>query len=204
MLNLYDAIKHRRSIRKYQDRSIPKEIIEDALVAAGWAPSAHNAQPWRFVVLDDWAVKHQLAEAMAQAWAVDMSRDGSKVDMETQKARVERFASAPVLIIACTTMEGMARQPDAERQIVERDLTLESLGAALQNLLLTVHAQGLSACWFCAPAFCKDAVRENLAIPSDVDPQALIVMGYSAEQPSTPPRKAMGEYCFKDKWGRHF
>jgi coenzyme F420-0:L-glutamate ligase / coenzyme F420-1:gamma-L-glutamate ligase len=201
---LSSAIKERRSIRKYQTKAVPQEAVEEVLVAAGWAPSAHNAQPCRFVVLDDPAIKQQFAESMAEAWAVDMAKGGLRIDAETRKARVEKFASAPVLILACMTMDGMARQPDKERRSVERDLAVASLGAALQNLLLSAHGKGLSACWFCAPGFCKDTVRKVLNIPSDVEPQALILIGYPAEQPIAPPRKMLKDYAFKNSWGSEF
>ena len=60
---------------------------------------------------------------------------------------------------------------------------MQSLGAAMQNLLLAAHAKGLGACWFCAPGFCKETVRAVLKIPDEVEPQALIAMGYPAEKP---------------------
>ena len=65
MSHVLDAIKGRRSVRKYLAQPVPQKVIEEVLVAAGWAPSAHNAQPWRFTVLADPSVKRQLAEAMA-------------------------------------------------------------------------------------------------------------------------------------------
>jgi len=204
MPDLSSAIKERRSIRKYQTKAVPQEIVEEVFVAAGWAPSAHNAQVWRFVVLDDPAVKVQLAEAMAEAWAADMAKENREIDDKTRKLRVERFASAPVLILACITMDGMIKFSDPERQIVERDLAVESLGAALQNLLLAATEKGLGACWFCAPAFCKDTVRKVLKIPGDVEPQALILMGYPAEQPTAPPRKILKDYTFKNGWRTEF
>ena len=202
MLNLLDGIKSRRSVRKFQASPIPGELVRDVLLAAGWAPSAHNAQPWWFIVLEEASSKRRLAEAMAEAWAADITRDGSKVDAETQKARVERFASAPALILACSTMDEMAKQPDVERKGVERDLAVQSLAAAVENMLLAAHIKGLGACWFCAPAFCKGTVRKALGIPADVEPQALVALGYPAEEPSAPTRKPLGEYCFRDKWGK--
>jgi F420 biosynthesis protein FbiB-like protein len=204
MPDLSSVIKERRSIRKYQAKAVSQEIVEEVLVAAGWAPSAHNAQVWRFIVLDDPAVKLQLAEAMAETWAADMAKENIEIDAKTRIARVERFASAPVLILACITMDGMARFPDSERQTVEWDLAVESLGAALQNLLLAAHTKGLGACWFCAPGFCKGTVRKVLKIPNDVEPQALILMGYPAEQPTAPPRKMLKDYAFKNCWGKEF
>jgi F420 biosynthesis protein FbiB-like protein len=138
---------------------------------------------------------------MAEAWAADMAKDGAAVEPEAFKARVERFASAPVLVLACLGLDGMVKQPDAERQLVERDLAVQSLAAAIENLLLAAASSGLGACWFCAPAFCKEKVRAVLAIPPDVEPQALVALGYPAEEPPAPQRKPRGEYCFRDKWG---
>ena len=136
MQELFSIIRDRRSIRKYQNKPVPQSLIEEVLVAAGWAPSAHNAQPWRFIILTEDAAKKELAEAMAESWAADMAKDGVKIEEEVRKVRVERFATAPVVILACSTMEGMNKQPDIERQSVERDLAMQSLGAAIQNLLL--------------------------------------------------------------------
>lgn len=204
MPDLSDTIKGRRSVRKYQAKAVPKEVIEEVLVAAGWAPSAHNAQPWRFIVLDDPAVKRELAEAMAQAWVADMAKEDAKIDEETRSARVERFANAPVLILACVTTDEMNKFPDAKRQSCERDLAVASLGAALQNLLLTAHAAGLGACWFCAPAFCKDTVRKTLEVPVDVEPQALVAMGYPAEEPTASSRKPFDDIIFENRWATKF
>ena len=201
MANLCGEIEARRSVRKYQSRPVPEELIRKVLSAAGWAPSAHNAQPWRFIVLGDPAVKRRLAEAMAESWAADMAKDGVSIEAETFKHRVGRFATAPSLVLACLSMEGMAKFPDEERKRCERDLAMQSLAAALQNLLLAAHVEGLGACWFCAPAFCKETVREVLEIPEEVEPEALIAIGYPDEKPPAPPKKQLGDYCFKDRWG---
>jgi coenzyme F420-0:L-glutamate ligase/coenzyme F420-1:gamma-L-glutamate ligase len=201
MSNVFDAIRQRRSVRKYLARPVPKEAIEEVLVAAGWAPSAHNAQPWRFIVLADTSVKRRLAEAMAESWAADVAKDGLNIEAEKFRFRVERFAAAPVLILACLTMDGMDNFSDEKRQKCERDLAMQSLAAALQNMLLAAHAKGLGACWFCAPGFCKETVRKTLKIPAEVEPEALIAMGCPAEQPPVPSKKPLGDYCFKDKWG---
>ena len=201
MSHLLDELRKRRSVRKYQARPVPQELIKRILLAAGWAPSAHNAQPWRFIVLVDQRLKKQLAEAMANAWATDIAKDGVSIEPETFKLRVGRFATAPTLVLACLSMEGMAKFPDEERQGCERDLAMQSLAAAVQNLLLAAHSLGLGACWFCAPAFCKETVREVLGIPDEVEPEALIAIGYPAEEPPVPPKKQLGDYCFKDRWG---
>ena len=100
MTALIDTLRGRRSIRKYLPRPVPKDLVEEILVAAGWAPSAHNSQPWRFIVLSNESIKLELADAMAEAWAADLKRDGKIVDLTERKERVGRFANAPVLILA--------------------------------------------------------------------------------------------------------
>jgi coenzyme F420-0:L-glutamate ligase / coenzyme F420-1:gamma-L-glutamate ligase len=201
MPDLFDDIKTRRSIRRYLPKAVQNEIVLEVLEAAGYAPSAHNAQPWRFIILRDTAIKIKLAEAMAEVWVRDLLRDGITVEADKRMERVIRFANPPVLILACSTMEGLRVFPDVERQRCERDLALESFGAALQNLLLAAHAKGLGACWFCAPSFCKETVRKILKIPLEVEPQAFVAMGYPAETPSVPLQKLLEDYCFIDLWG---
>jgi F420 biosynthesis protein FbiB-like protein len=202
MTDLFDAIKQRRSIRKYLPKPVQDTVVLEVLAAAGWAPSAHNSQCWRFIILQDASVKRRLAISLADAWAQDLQRDGIRVEAGKREERVERFALAPVLILACLTMDGLRKFPDSERQMCERDLAVESLGAAIQNLLLAAHAKGLGACWFCAPAFCKETVRRFLKIPDLVEPQAFVGMGYPAEKPQVPFKKLLEGYCFVDIWDR--
>jgi coenzyme F420-0:L-glutamate ligase / coenzyme F420-1:gamma-L-glutamate ligase len=204
MSNLQEAIRQRRSIRKFQPKPVSKELVVEVLEAAGWATSAHNSQPWRFIILQDATIKRELAEKMASAWAADLVKAGSTVDEAKRVERRERFANAPVLILACLTMDGLLKFLDAQRQQTERDLAVESLGAGLQNLLLATHNLGLGACWYCAPAFCKKTVREVLKIPMEIEPSALIVLGYPAESPPVPPKKAVKDYCYLDVWGKDF
>jgi F420 biosynthesis protein FbiB-like protein len=201
MSNLHDVIRQRRSVRKYLSKEVPRELVLEVLEAAGWAPSAHNSQPWRFIIMEDHEIKQKLSKKLADEWAADFVKEGLIVDPKLRIEREERFAKAPALILACLTMDGLRKFPDEQRQSVERDLAVESLGAGLQNLLLAAHATGLGACWFCAPAFAKKTVRKVLSIPEEVEPSALIIIGYPTETPKPPQRKKLGTYCFIDNWG---
>jgi F420 biosynthesis protein FbiB-like protein len=202
MDNIMDSIKKRRSIRRYSSRKVSFDVLRKVLEAAGWAPSAHNAQPWRLIVLTKESAKQALAEAMADAWTADMAKDGVAVEAQKREASIERFTHAPALIVACLTMEDMKVYPDEKRQRSERDLAMQSLGAAIQNMLLAAHAEGLSACWFSAPSFSKETVRKVLKIPEMVEPQALIALGYAAEKPQAPQRKPLENYAYRDSWGK--
>jgi coenzyme F420-0:L-glutamate ligase / coenzyme F420-1:gamma-L-glutamate ligase len=202
MPSVIETIQKRRSIHKFLPHDVPYELVIESLAAAGWAPSAHNSQPWRFIVICDLALKQKLACAMAEAWAADLARDGLIVDESKRMVRIERFAKAPVLILACLTMDGFRKFPDAERYVYERDLAVQSLGAGIQNLLLAATAAKLASCWFCAPGFCKETVRKILNIPEEVEPHAVVILGYPGETPPTPPKKVISEYCFVNLWGK--
>lgn len=202
-LEVFDAILTRRSIRKYRADRVPAKLVRKILEAATWAPSAHNAQPWRLVVLEDAEAKRKLAVATAEEYELDLKGNGvsAKKREEIVRLSIERFASAPVLITVCLTMRDMDCYPDEERQKAEYKMTVQSVAAAVQNILLAAHAEGLGACWFCAPLFCQDVVRRVLKIPNDVEPQALVTLGYPSEKPSPPPRKRIEEVAYENYWG---
>jgi coenzyme F420-0:L-glutamate ligase/coenzyme F420-1:gamma-L-glutamate ligase len=182
---LYGLMRDRRSIRRYARRPVERTAVERVLAAATWAPSAHNRQPWRFAVIDDGALQARLADAMSAALRADLAADGLPLDqIEAQAARRrERLTRAPVLILLCVTMADMDVYPDAKRNHAEWTMATQSAALAGQNLLLAAQAEGLGACWLCAPLFCPDVVRAVLALPEDWEPQAFISLGWPDEAP---------------------
>lgn len=168
------------------DRPVAREIIERLLEAATWAPSAHNRQPWRFVVIQDDDTKAQLADAMNAVLRADLAADGLTADQIQAQAghRRARLTCAPVLILLCMTMVDMHSYPDDKRRRAEWTMAAQSVALSGQNLLLAAHAEGLGACWLCAPVFCPGVVRDTLGLPEDWEPQAFISLGWPRESPS--------------------
>jgi len=189
----YRLIRSRRSIRRYTNQPVDRAIIERVLAAATWAPSAHNRQPWRFVIIDDDYAKERLANATNAALRADLAADGLPPDEIEARAtrRRQRLTQAPVLILLCLTMTDMDHYPDEKRRRAEWIMAIQSVALAGQNLLLAAHAEGLGACWLCAPLFCPDTVRETLSLPDDWEPQALISLGWPAEHPPAPHRRPL-------------
>lgn len=202
MSSVYKVIETRRSVRKYQSRNISHKILWRILNAARWAPSAHNAQPWRFIIIKDSSVKRKLAEAMAREWNKDLSRDviSPQIRERLTKSSVKQFTSAPVLVVVSLTIEEMDKYTDEKRRKAEYVMAIQSVSAAIQNLLLAAHAEGLGACWFCAPLFCPKTTREVLEAPESVEPQAVITLGYPAEKPEAPLRKPIESMIFQNLW----
>ena len=176
-MELSAAILTRRSIRRYLDQPVPPELIDQLLVAATRAPSSHNSQPWRFAVITTSDVKSQLAERMGERLRADRLRDADRVeeiDRDVARSR-ERITSAPVIIVVCLSTSDLSDQ-------YERLMAIQSVAASIQNLLLAAHDAGLGACWMAAPLYCPDVIREVLQLPDDWDAQALITIGYPADE----------------------
>ncbi len=187
------VLRSRRSIRRYTGESVPAEVIEGLLRAAMWAPSAHGRQPWRWVVVTDFEAKQRLARAMGARLRADRLAEGEAPEaIETTLARsYSRLTSAPALVVACSTLAGLEIAPGSRQWQGERAMAMQSVAAAIENLLLAARAAGLGACWICAPLFCPEAVREALALPEDWEAQALVTLGFAAETKTPSPRLPM-------------
>lgn len=190
----YNLFRSRRSIRRYRPDPVPRDLIEQVLTAAIWAPSAHNRQPWRFAVVTKPATKEALASAMGARLRRDLEADAVSEGLIVQDVQRSnaRLINAPVLIVVSLTMMDMDTYPDERRQHNEYLMAVQSTAMAGQNLLLAAHTSGLGACWLCAPLFAPDVVRAALALPDDWQPQGLITLGFPAET-KEKPRRPLGE-----------
>lgn len=174
------VIQGRRSVRRYQERSIEPLKLKKILKAAIWAPSAHNRQPWRFCVVTNRTTKEQLSAEMSARWRADLTSDQANPELIERRIAIShsRLTRAGALIIASVTMEDMDEYPDNARNQAEWTMAVQSVALACQNLLLAAHQQGLAACWMCAPLFVPALVRNVLDLPRNWTPQALITIGY--------------------------
>lgn len=193
--DLWETIIGRRSVRAFSTQLIPRELIERAIEAAGWAPSPHGSQPWRFVVVESKERRYALADAMAETWRDQLTMDRQDpAELERRLARsMERLQRAPVLILVCLYLADTQDYPDPNRQSAEQTMAIQSLGAATQNLLLSLHQQGLDAGWMCAPLFCPDVVRDVLGLGVDHHPHALIPVGMAAADPKRRSRRPISK-----------
>ena len=150
------ALHTRRSLRRYRPELPSQALLEQVLNAAIQAPSAHNRQPWRFVVLRDAERKAGLAQAMGAQLRADLQADGmpaALIEADVQRSWA-RMTGAPVLVLLCLSMQDMDDYPDVGRGQAEYMMAVQGTAMAGQNLLLAAHALGLGACWMCAPLFC--------------------------------------------------
>jgi F420 biosynthesis protein FbiB-like protein len=187
------AIRGRRSVRSYRTDPVSDQDLNAVVDAARWAPSPHNSEPWRFVVVRTGAAKQRLATAMAERWQVDLASDGMSPEAIARELRLShrRLTGAPVLLLVCLTDEGLDQYPDAQRAAAELTMATQSVGAAVQNAMLEAHARGLGTGWMCAPLFCPATVRGALGLSDDLSPQGIITLGYGLRQPPTRERRPL-------------
>jgi F420 biosynthesis protein FbiB-like protein len=181
---LLDFMRARRSLRRYRKEQVPREWIERLLEAAVWAPSAHNRQPWRFVIIDKEATKERLAREMGALLRRDLMADGAPqavIETDVERSYL-RITSAPLLILLCMSLNDMDVYADDQRNSHECAMAQQSTAMAGQNILLMAASLGLGACWMCAPLFCQELVAAVLDLPTDWRPQGLITAGFPAQQ----------------------
>lgn len=187
-MDAYEAIASRRSLRQLDRRPVPRELIDKLLYVAFRAPAPHHTRPWRFVVLETPQSRRRLSDRMGEAWRRDLERDGvppAQIDALLAKSR-RQIDEAPALLLACLVRAGLRDWPDERRQRAEWGMAQQSVGCALENMMVAAHALGLVTYWISAPLFAPDAVREALDLPADYVAQALVVAGYP--QPGVTPR----------------
>jgi F420 biosynthesis protein FbiB-like protein len=193
--DLLPIITGRRSVRAFRPDPVRRAQLEQILEAARWAPSPHGRQPWRFAVITQAATKLRLAEAMGEDWRRQLSLDGqdaATIAVRFRKSHA-RIVAAPAIIIPCLYLNDLDVYPDAERQAAETTMAIQSLGCAIQNMLLTAYALGLDSGWMCAPLFCQATVQAALDLSADLLPHALIPIGYAAQDPVRRPRRPLDE-----------
>lgn len=183
-----DAVRGRRSVRRYLPMEVAPELVDAVLEAGRWAPSPHGRQPWRFAVITMGETKERLARAMGEEWRANLVMDGQAPEIVERRLgnSRRRLLDAPVLVLLCLYLEDLDAYPDAGRQQSETTMAVQSLGAAAQNMLLAAYDRGLDAGWMCAPLFCPEEVVEALNLDTKLVPHALLTLGYAH---GDPPRR---------------
>ena len=186
-------VEARRSVRDFRPDRVDPARLQRALAAAVTAPAPHHTTPWRFVLVDTDEARSALLSAMRQAWADDLADDG--VDPAVVQRRIARsdalLGAAPYLVVPCLVTDGAHDYPDERRRRAEREMFLVSMGAAVENLLVALTAEGLGSCWVSSTMFCPDPVRRALGLPDAWDPMGAVAIGRPAvAPPPRPPRDA--------------
>lgn len=166
-MEVFEAIKKRRSIRKFDPtKEVTDEQIEKLLEAARWAPSAGNLQSWFFVVVRDNKIKERF---VSEAWVQEL------------------ILEAPVVIVICSNpKQNTWRYGERGKRYSIQDTAI-----AAQNIWLAATEIGLGTCFLAA--FDENKVAQILNLEKELYPIAIMPIGYPAESPEPPPRRSIKE-----------
>lgn len=205
MLMVMEAIQKRISVRKYQQDPVPNEVIQQLLEAARLAPSSCNVQPWRFVVVQDAAMRAKVARATVCQRAVSEApiTIGCCADLSAYK-KEEKSRLQELLHLQAI---GEDTYQEASKILSRRDrLELRAfvtrawldVGIAIEHIVLVAAALGLGTCW--VQFFDPKEMAEVLGLPDDFIVIALLTVGYPAEHPVPRPRKSLEEIVCYNRW----
>ncbi|MBA7634185.1 5,6-dimethylbenzimidazole synthase [subsurface metagenome] len=183
-----EAIKTRRSIRRFKATPVEDKIIELVLDAARWAPSWKNSQCWRFIVVKDIGIKNKLADTLIA---------GSTVGTTNPSDGAVR--NAPVVIVACAELgksgySGGKLATDKGEWWYMFDVAL-----ATENLMLAAHSLGLGT--VAAGLFDAKRAADILEVPQGFCVVLMLPLGYPAKEPRPIPKKELSEIVFYDRYG---
>jgi nitroreductase len=188
-MEVMEAIKGRRSIRKYTSKAVDDKTVELVLEAARQAPSWHNSQCWRFIVVRDSQLRGKLADTALEVTRGKANRGG------------EAMRTTPVVIVACAELRQTGYSTGEPRGPVtdKGDWYMFDVGLAVQNLMLAAHALGLGTVNI--GAFDAVKVAEILGVPEGFVVVSMTPLGYPDEAPNPRPRKELSEIVFHDRFG---
>lgn len=180
MGQLMEAIKERRSIRKYEDKEVPEALLNQVLEAVQWAPSWANTQCWEIIVVKDQTAKQQLQEVMSKG-----------------NPATKAIVDAPLVLAVCGKLKSSGYYKD---QVTTKfgDWFLFDLGIATQNLCLAAHDAGLGT--VIVGLFDHDKAAQILKVPEGYELVVLVPLGYPAKISSAPKRREITEFTHSDKF----
>lgn len=198
---VFDPINKRKTIRKFKDIKIEKKDMLSLIEAATQAPSAHNFQPWEFILIESKQVKEKLSSTMASTWINNLKKDGKSAQEIQERINLSksRINKAPFIIIPCFDTSKVEKYGD-ERDNAEFIMGIQSLALASENILLKATENGLGVLWLCAPLFCPEDVRSALGIPPHILPQEILIVGIPDEDPIKPKRRDLEDVIHFNGW----
>ena len=179
-MDFFELLDKRRSVRNFEDKEVPFELIEEIIKDATKAPNAGNMQLWRFVVINNREYLKKISDANKKVFLADIESNPNSpwkgYAAQFQREDFNMFHNAPAAVYIVGT---------AKMQTIVQDCSL-----AGAYFMLSAAARGLGTCWIAQGAFIEDKeILSELAIPENYKIVAPIIIGYPKQVPSMPARR---------------
>ncbi|MFY9928238.1 MAG: coenzyme F420-0:L-glutamate ligase [Streptosporangiaceae bacterium] len=185
----------RRTIRAFTAEPVNPAAVQRAIATALTAPAPHHSEPWRFAVLESLPARTRLLDAMRTAWATDLRDDGfTEEQISRRLRRGDVLRDAPLLIVPCLVMDAAHTYPDERRNRSEQAMFTVAMGAAVQNLLISLAVDGLGSAWISSTLFCQDVAARVMDLPDGWQPMGAVAVGHPAERARSRPPRDPGDF----------
>ncbi|SFD93675.1 Nitroreductase [Bacillus sp. OV194] len=174
-MDIFEAIKTRRSIGSVKDDPVPDHLIEKILEAGTYAPNHHRTNPWRFFVISE-AGRNKLGELLAEITKSAMNEPLSEEDQQKLERVKKKPLRAPVII-------AVGVEPGDHQKVIHKEETA-AVSASIQNMLLAAHALGLGAVWRTGTICYDDRVRSYFRLSDKGEMAGFIYLGYPNKAPA--------------------
>jgi nitroreductase len=199
--DFYEVVAGRRSVRRFKPDPVPEAEVREIVQWATLAPSASNRQMWRFVAVADPELKTAARDAVERTIDELAAAAPGVPGIAGMKGWSLFFAEAPVVIAVfgeeyrSRTDEALEARGLAAAEIDRRRARpdIQSIGAAIQTLLLAAYAKGYGTCWMCAPVLAAREIERLLGVGESWRLMALVPLGLPAEEPKRPAHKPLEE-----------
>jgi nitroreductase len=181
-MDLMEAIKGRRSIRKYKPDPVPEGVFRTLMEAVRWSPSWANTQCWEVIAIRDSSVKSELATVLPKG-----------------NPAISSMTEAPLVLVLCGR-KGISGFYKGQVTTVKGDWLMFDTGIAMQNLCLGAHALGLGT--VVVGMFDHKKAEKILGVPEEVEVVAMTPLGYPSTEGSTPKRKEINDFVFHERYGK--
>ncbi len=212
-MDVFEAIDSQRAAWRFKPDPVPDDAIRAILRAATHAPSGGNAQPWRFVVVQDAELRRQVGALYLRAWSVyraaterlfgPMVASGQGRSMlDAAEALAQNFHAVPVHVVV-----GMVLPPpdfalrDEQGSVLQAGTVYSSIYPAVQNLMLAAAGRGLATRLITLHRIYETELRALLGIPDNIELVALVPLGYPDGVFKRRPRQPLAAVAYRDRWG---
>ncbi len=184
-MDTFEAIKTRRSIRRFQDKPVEDEKLATLLEAVRMSPSWANFQCWRFIIVKDRSMREKISEfSYVESFFAPLGYKANPAK--------KGLAEAPVVIVACA-------DPSKSGVLWGQHYYMTDIGIAAQTLMLSARALGMGTVF--VGVYDEEKLRILLNVPSNIRIVGLFPLGYPFEEKKEgPPRKPLSEIVFYEKW----
>ncbi len=204
-MNVFEAIYTSRALRRFKPDPVPEDVVFQLIDAAIRAPTGHNSQDWRFVVVTDVGSLAKMQEWSERAWtlafpayqdqaAIDALPRTQRLSIQSVKDMAHSLASVPLIVVVCG-LKGKHSSPGG------------SHFPAIQNMLLAARALGLGGSIFNLPMVGGpggESMHELLAVPESNEIYACVPIGYPTDKPGPLSRKPVKKVAYKQRFGQEW